>query len=401
MGFTDFLKENDVTCFQIDLEPDAYKIWWQGVIYRTQNRTDKMIECFAHAARMGESYAQYELARAYENSEGIRQDRRKALSWYSKAAGQGDIFAGKHLEELREQSGNLLADGIPEVMTAEEIYEYGLVHFASGSYNEARVCLEEAAILGHPAAKFNLERMLPEGTESLSPDLEEHGWTNTQNGPEEDLDAIWIKGTSFYLLKKIWKAVECYAYAAQQGNAYCQYDVACAYKNGTGLLPDKDETYGQGMGHIRKEEYEKAFVYLFESAIFGHMDAQFHLGRMYDEGKGVNQNKGEAVHWKRAACFYAIENLFFYKYFYDFRNIHRVIIFVRIPFFIVFFCNEVFRRHMIFVKLFADKDHFSFVECAGAVDKIRGQAGFLRLIAVTSGLGAADIQCLFVFRTVE
>jgi len=51
------------------------------------------VRWYRKAAEQGEASAQYNLAISYDNGNGVREDKRKAVRWYRKAAEQGDADA--------------------------------------------------------------------------------------------------------------------------------------------------------------------------------------------------------------------------------------------------------------------------------------------------------------------
>ena len=73
---------------------------------------------------------------------------------------------------------------------------------------------------------------------------------------------------------------------AKQGNAKAQYNLGGMYYNGKGVRKD----YAQAVQWYRK------------AAEQGHAKAQYNLGVMYDQGQGVRQDYAEAVQWYRKAA---------------------------------------------------------------------------------------------------
>ena len=53
---------------------------------KTVTMTSEAKECFIKAAELGHVFAQYELARMYENGIGGEADTEKAIKWYKAAA---------------------------------------------------------------------------------------------------------------------------------------------------------------------------------------------------------------------------------------------------------------------------------------------------------------------------
>jgi TPR repeat protein len=77
-----------------------------------------------------------------------------------------------------------------------------------------------------------------------------------------------------------------YRKAAQQGDAYAQYNLGSMYNHGQGVAQD----------------YAQAVKWYTQAAHQGHPDAQYNLGVMYDNGQGVTQDHVEAVKWYRKAA---------------------------------------------------------------------------------------------------
>ena len=73
---------------------------------------------------------------------------------------------------------------------------------------------------------------------------------------------------------------------AEQGNAYAQFNLGNMYANGRGVKQDDVEAV---------KWYRKV-------AEQGNVYAQFNLGLMYEQGRGVKQDDVEAVKWYRQAA---------------------------------------------------------------------------------------------------
>jgi hypothetical protein len=82
------------------------------------------------------------------------------------------------------------------------------------------------------------------------------------------------------------EAVERYRKAAEQGNAIAQFNLGVMYEQGRGV--GQSDT--------------KAVAWFRKAAEQGYAYAQFNLGFMYEEGRGVGQSDAEAVAWYRKAA---------------------------------------------------------------------------------------------------
>ena len=62
------------------------------------------------------------------------------------------------------------------------------------------------------------------------------------------------------------------------------------------------QQFQQGLTAYKQSDYQTAFKLWLPLAEQGNEDAQFNLGVMYDDGRGVKQDGFEAVKWYRKAA---------------------------------------------------------------------------------------------------
>ena len=62
------------------------------------------------------------------------------------------------------------------------------------------------------------------------------------------------------------------------------------------------QQFQQGLAAYKQSDYQTAFKLWLPLAEQGNEDAQFNLGVMYDDGRGVKQDDFEAVKWFRKAA---------------------------------------------------------------------------------------------------
>ena len=86
--------------------------------------------------------------------------------------------------------------------------------------------------------------------------------------------------------KEMGEVVRTFCEAADQGHAGAQFNLGIMYFNGRGVV----------------QNYTEALQWYRKAADQGHADAQLNLGVMYFEGKGVAQNHSEAARWCRKAA---------------------------------------------------------------------------------------------------
>jgi len=93
--------------------PDEYELYDRGMEYlegmngwsddgssKTVTMPSRAKKCFIEAAEMGHVFAQYELARMYENGIGGEADIEKAIKWYKAAASNNNRDAQEALKRL-------------------------------------------------------------------------------------------------------------------------------------------------------------------------------------------------------------------------------------------------------------------------------------------------------------
>lgn len=191
----------------------------------------------------------------------------EALSWYRKAADQGNVRAQYNLGVMYDHG-----DGVEQ------------------DYAEAVNWFRKAADQGHARAQFNLGNMYSDGT-----------------GVDQD-DA---------------EAVRWYRKAADQGLAYAQFNLGYMYSNGHGVdqdyaeavtwyrkaadQGDTDAQYWLGVmydnGRGGNQDYAEAVSWYRKAADQGNARAQCNLGSMYYDGTGVGKDVSKAKElWEKAAA---------------------------------------------------------------------------------------------------
>jgi len=96
----------------------------------------------------------------------------------------------------------------------------------------------------------------------------------------------WEEGVDAYKAGDYQKAIRLFKSFAEQGDAHAQYNLGFMYDNGKGVPKD----------------HAKAFHWYRKAAEQGDAGAQYNLGLMYVNGKGVPEDDAEAVHWYRKAA---------------------------------------------------------------------------------------------------
>ena len=94
------------------------------------------------------------------------------------------------------------------------------------------------------------------------------------------------KGSDAYRAGDYATALQEFKKAAEQGDARAQFNLGVMYANGRGVIQDDKE----------------AVKWFRLAAEQGVAEAQYNLGIMYDNGEGVIQDDKEAVKWWRLAA---------------------------------------------------------------------------------------------------
>ena len=81
---------------------------------------------------------------------------------------------------------------------------------------------------------------------------------------------------------------------AEQGDACAQSQLGLEYLYGPGFLGGHDEDAGQ--------DWAEGERWLRKAAHQGFAKAQYHLGYLYDQGRGLPSNDAEAVRWYQKAA---------------------------------------------------------------------------------------------------
>jgi len=189
--------------------------------------TESAVEWLIRAAEAGEQSAQYALGKLYrDGGASLEKDVTKAARWFEKAAAQGSEYAQYAL-------GKLLLDG--------------------GDTRSAMFWLGLSADAGNQFAQYALAKFYLDG-ESMPKDAQ--------------------------------RAAELLRHSAGQGNQFAQYRLGKLLFQGEDI----------------PKNVEEAMRWLTASAQQGNQYAQYALGKLYLLGKEVSQDRESAVHWLTMAA---------------------------------------------------------------------------------------------------
>lgn len=249
-------------------------------------------------AERGDAEAQFTLGAMYYKGQGVPQDYKEAVRWYTKAAEQGYVEAQSSLGSMYLIGNNIQQD-----------------------YTKAAKWLTKAAEQGHAEAQKNLAFMYEIGQGVPQNYKEAVKWFR-KAAEQGGLRSQVKLGMSYYFgfsgySKNYQEAFKWYIKAANQNDTYSQHMVASMYYEGRGVLLDYQKAanwyhkaaklghagsqyelglmYYNGLGV--KQSFEQALKWYIKAAEQGHSRAQFDLGIMYKKGLGVEQNDEQADSW--------------------------------------------------------------------------------------------------------
>jgi TPR repeat protein len=221
---------------------------------------------FRKAADQGDAIAQFMVGDMYDDGIGVTPDYGQALSWYRKAADQGYAGAQNNLGVMYQRG-----HGVPQ------------------DYQQAMMWYRKAADQGDANAQSSVGDLYRDGLGVAQDYQQAMIWYRKAAdqgvaGAETNLGIIYENGNGVrrdYQQAMIWLRK-----AADHGDAAGQNDLASMYLKGEGTPPD----YGQAM------------IWFLKAADQGNSAAQFNLGFMYQYGRGVAQDTAQALIWYRKAA---------------------------------------------------------------------------------------------------
>ena len=109
------------------------------------------------------------------------------------------------------------------------------------------------------------------------------------------------KGLEAYNTGDYQTALQEWLPLVQQGNAAAQFYLGLMYENGRGVAQDEEQAvtfYGRA-AQQGNASAQSNLVYIAQK---GNGSAQLHLGKMYEKGWGVAKDHEQAVTWYRLAA---------------------------------------------------------------------------------------------------
>ena len=231
----------------------------------TKPKEEKPVDGIAQLRTKAEAddpVAQFELAWAYEQGEGVEQSYEEAEKWYRKAADQGHANAQYNLGVFYERGRGVVQ-----------------------SYEEAVKWYRKAADQGYADAQYNLGRCYCRG-EGVEQSYEEAVKWFRRAADQGDADAQCYLGVCYFrgdgVSRSYEEAIKLYRKAAEQGNVVAQWNLGVSHE------------YGRGV----PQDWEEAAVWYERAAERGYAMAQKQMTKCYREGLGVPVDEEKAIYWE-------------------------------------------------------------------------------------------------------
>ena len=219
-------------------------------------------------AEQGDAEAQFLLALAYHNGDGIEVSYEKAFEWWTKATKQGYIYAMLYLIYCYEQGCGTEIDKEKAFIYCKKAAEHGFVDTQS---HLAYLYYHGIGTKPDKKEAFKWAKMAAEGNY---------------------IDAFGLLAYCYEhgigISKNINKALEWYVKAAEEGDVEAQTHLA-------------QEHFGRIKIEEIDENKEKILKWARMGAKLGNADAQFKLGVIYYEGKVVEPDHQLAMYWLKKA----------------------------------------------------------------------------------------------------
>lgn len=259
----------------------------EGVSAYKAHDFQKAAFLFRQSAAAGSIPATFNLALCYENGEGVRQDRAKALEWYETAAEAGHARAQCCAGTLYENGG----EGEVEIDPEKAVYWY-----------------EKAAEQGNDRAQALLASAYRRGFGvPQDPALAVQWYTRaaSQGNAQSQYDlGLW------YIERARDLTPEMRSEMLARARVWLEKAAAQGFEKASRMLPDLIRLQGGGQDRFVQAteamshgEHETAFE-LFRACAEeeGVTEAMFALAQCYEKGEGVEKDLPRAFSWYRKAA---------------------------------------------------------------------------------------------------
>ena len=279
---------------------------------------------FRQAAAAGSVPATFNLALCYENGEGVRQDRAKALEWYEKAAEQGHARAQCCAGVLYENGGDGEIEINPEKAAdwyrkAAEQGNARAQSLLASAYRRGFGVVQDPALAvqwytraadqGNAQSQYDLGLWYLERARDLTSEMQSEMLARARVWLEKAAaqgfekarrmlpDLIRLQGGGG---DRFVQAVE----TAKQGNAEEALRLfrICAEEEGAPeAMAAVAQYYENGQGGVQAD-HQQALAWYRRAAEQGNARAMLFMGMAYEAGNGLPQDMEQALAWYRKAA---------------------------------------------------------------------------------------------------
>ena len=222
-----------------------------------EGRYEAALETLDPLARNGDSSAQYLMGRMYFDGLGVPKAQAKAREYFETAAGHGNAAAQCALGTIYYQG-----EGVPKDLA------------------KAASWFQRAADHGSAHARSRLAWL--------------YEWGEGVPQDREKAKSLGIKNDASFLL---FLVNECGSEQPKNAAEISARRFEESIERG-----DPQAEFRRGYGYYTDEKYQDAVVWFRKAAEHGQVDAQFALGKMYLEGKGVARDAVQAALWLEKAA---------------------------------------------------------------------------------------------------
>ena len=253
--------------------------------YGVKQSYEKALEYYQKAADKGSKESQYNIGVIYANGQGVEKNYEKALEYYQKAADQGYAQALNNIGLMYSKGEGVTKsyEKALEYYQAAADKDYGQAWYNIGVLYEDGHGVEQD--FDKAAEHYRKAADLGNSSAKIILDSWKKNGTPTPIPGKEPTPSPEPQPTTDPNADAQSKLDETLK-KAEQGNAAAQFDLGYMYYNGRGVEVD----------------YAKALKYYLMAADQGNASAMTNLGVMYSKGQGVTQSYEKAIgYYEKAA----------------------------------------------------------------------------------------------------
>ena len=260
----------------------------------------------------GSAENQFLIGRAYELGEGLPRDLNSAVDWYEKAARKNHVESIYRLSQY-SKARNLSeyyrflkqANDLGHAEASKEYHQlFNDAAFKERQYDISKILygeeslnwLKASAEHGYAPAQFELAKYYDGRDDSAALKWYIRAADKAIEGSYYPVGQMNLKGRGTPV--NFEKAFEYHSKAAAYGNNDALVEMALAYYEGRGVKEDRVKAFSL----LKNLNYFKASNILQEKYFNGSAENQFLIGRAYELGEGLPRDLNSAVDWYEKAA---------------------------------------------------------------------------------------------------